>query len=478
MKTRNFITVKLVVLLFFLLHATSCENEVTTPTYSELSPSSVVTNQEGIQAVLNSAYANAHLTSFDGHVAFHWMSTLSAGQTWNRGGSIEVWFEQYSNFTHTSEHRYTTSFWSQLYQGVRDANIVLANIENESFSNEFIQQKTAEAKFIRGWCNYTLYMNFGPLILFTSPDDDPLKTRASEEETIQFIEQDLTDALQSLSDDTAPVGEASKGTARAVLTKFYLNTKQWQKAADMAQEIIDMGTYGLVEEYPEIFAIENEGNKEILWALPRVAPEVNNLVNALTFPPDYPYPEANAVFAANTYLFDSFVNSFDPNDERREVMITEYTNQSGEHVQLLGNDQTYALKYPWDPGAAGQNAGNDIISIRYADILLARAEALNELNGPTQEAIDLINQVRDRAEVPALELGDFTQESLREHILQEREWEFFFEGQKAREDQIRHGVFIERAQERGRAAQPHHVLFPIPQTDIDANPDLQQNEGY
>jgi len=478
MRIQEHSSVTFAVLLALLLFVGGCEEMVTTPTFSELSPDNTLTSEEGVEAVLNSAYSHAHLTSFDGHVAFHWLSTLTAGQTWNRGGSIEAWFDLLTDFTFTSEHRYIQGLWNDLYQGVRDANIVLANADNEAFSNEFRNRITAEAKFIRGWCYYLLYQNFGRLILFTSPDDDPLTTRSTDEETRQFIEQDLTDALQSLSPSTTEVGRASKGAARAILTKFYLNTKQWQKAADMAQDVMDMSAYGLVEDYPEIFAIDNEGNQEIVWALPRRAPEVVQFVNALTFPTDFPFPPANAVFAARTYLFDSFVNSFDASDERRGVMITEYTNQSGEDIQLLGNDQTLTLKYPWDPNAAGQQAGNDIIAIRYADILLSRAEALNELNGPTPEAVSLINQVRQRAEIPTIDAGDFTQETLREQILQEREWEFFFEGQKAREDQIRHGVFIERAQARGALAESHHVLFPIPQPDLDANPDLQQNDGY
>jgi hypothetical protein len=113
-------------------------------------------------------------------------------------------------------------------------------------------------------------------------------------------------------------------------------------------------------------------------------------------------------------------------------------------VQGLGNDQSHPLKLPWDPNAVGARAGNDIPVIRYADMLLTRAEALNEVNGPSEEAIDLINQVRTRANATPLVLADFTKDSLRDAILQEREWEFYFEG-NSREDQIRHGVMISSA---------------------------------
>lgn len=144
---------------------------------------------------------------------------------------------------------------------------------------------------------------------------------------------------------------------------------------------------------------------------------------------------------------------------------------------MLGNDLSNPLKYQWDPNAVGQGAGNDLPVIRYADILLTRAEALNEMNGPTQEAIDLVNLVRERAGVSLIEVGNFSKESFRDHIYQEREWEFYYE-QMRREDQIRHGIFIQKAQERGINAQEFHRLFPIPQQVLDANSDIEQNPGY
>lgn len=173
-----------------------------------------------------------------------------------------------------------------------------------------------------------------------------------------------------------------------------------------------------------------------------------------------------------------FVNSFEAFDTRTSQIITEWTSTaSGELVLGLGNDQSFPYKLPFDPNSNAFFAGNDIPIIRYSDVLLMRAEALNEVSGPTQEAIDLINQVRTRSGATPLDLAGFTTESLREAILQEREWELYFEG-NAREDQIRHGVMISRAQARGKNAQEFHRLYPIPQVELDANPALEQNPGY
>jgi len=91
----------------------------------------------------------------------------------------------------------------------------------------------------------------------------------------------------------------------------------------------------------------------------------------------------------------------------------------------------------------------------------------------------LINEVRDRAGVPDLELSNFaSKEDLNDAILQERGWEFYFE-MKRREDLVRHDKLISNAQSRGiETAQQKHVLFPISQNVMDANPELEQNSGY
>src|SRR5690606_3265716 len=109
-------------------------------------------------------------------------------------------------------------------------------------------------------------------------------------------------------------------------------------------------------------------------------------------------------------------NSFENGDVRKDLIITDYVNKSGNHIQLLGRDKSLSLKYGFDSEASGAVYGNDIPVIRYADILLSRAEALNEVNGPSLEVIDLINKVRERAGVSPLILEDYSKESFRAAI--------------------------------------------------------------
>ncbi|WP_420593035.1 RagB/SusD family nutrient uptake outer membrane protein [Robiginitalea biformata] len=469
----------LALIVFFHL---GCEKRLDEEVFSELSPSTLFTTETGLSTLLKASYTNAHRSgAVETWGPLH-IESMTSGETWGAGGSIENLWIALMDFTWDSNHSQLFSIWQTHFSSIRDANIVLDNLDNENLSDGFRQVTEAEARFLRGWNYAALYNWFGRLPLYTSSTDDPLQPRATDEETRAFIEQELEAAAANLPDQATEFGRASRGTALAVLTKYYLNTRQWQKAANAAQDVIELGQYALLTNYSDVFAFDNEGNQELIWAHPKDGATIaaaGNALNALTFPPDFPVPfPSNSVFAARTYLFDDFVNSFEASDTRTSQIITEWTStNTGELVQGLGNDQSFPNKFPFEPTSVGPWAGNDVPVIRYADILLSRAEALNELNGPSQEAIDLINQVRNRAGATPLVLADYNQTTLREAILQERGWEFYFE-QKAREDQIRHGVFIERAQARGKNAQEFRRLFPIPQVELDANSLLEQNPGY
>ena len=138
------------------------------------------------------------------------------------------------------------------------------------------------------------------------------------------------------------------------------------------------------------------------------------------------------------------------------------------------------LKWTVDPSQNGGNAGNDLAIFRYSHILLAKAEALNELNGPSQAGIDLINQVRARCFEPdkPIALANFsTKAALRARILDERGFELLWESFR-RQDLIRAGKFLEAWTLKTASDGPHRKLFPIPQSQLDANPNLRQNPGY
>ncbi len=462
-----------------LMCVVSCEDALDEEPFSELVTETLLVEEQGILGVLSSAYAGSQQQSFGYEARVH-LSELSTGSAWQQAGAWEGNVGvPFTEFTWTSGTGVLGQFWNAAFQTIRDANIVINNIELGDFSDDFRSTVVAEAKALRGHSYADLFSFFGPVpIIITSESTELVQPqgRSSEAEVLQQIENDLLDAINALPDEQ-PVGKVTRGAAMGVLCKHYLNTKQWQKSADLAEDIIDMGVYSLIPSYSDLFDATKEGSSEFLWILPRspVSFPVSNHINALGLPTDF----GVATFAARVFFFDDFFNAFETGDTRIDNLIPSYTNTAGELITGLGNDQSVSLKYLPDPAAPGVDAGNDVALVRYADILLSRAEALNELNGPNQESIDLINEVRSRAGITSISVGGFDQSGLRDFILEERRFEFYYED-KRREDLIRHSKFISEAQARGKSAQDFHRLFPIPQAEIDANsnPDMEQNPGY
>ena len=466
-------------IIFLGFNLQSCDKPLEEVVFSELAPENFLKTKAGINSVLNNAYA---IQQRHGQSTFNAIATfqMPSGEVWNRGGSIETDLTPMLDYTWDSNAGRLGSEWTDSYRAIRDVNLVLDNLALGKFDANFVKNITAEAKFLRAKSMIDIYDLFGTGPIFLSSTFDKFqKARASDSEWVAQIVKDMTEAMNDLPAKPA-YGRASSGAAAGILCKFYLNLKKWNESLTMAEKVISSGFYDLFPTYIELFAIANEGNKEIIYTHTATSAggPASVQTNALIFPVDYARPSNIGLFAARLYFFDSFVDTFHPNDSRQAMLVKSYVNNVGKTIKGYGVNQTIAGKYELDKNANGANSSNDWPEIRYADILLSKAEALNELNGPSKEAIDLINRIRTRAKVPQLMLSDFSsKEKLRSAILNERAWEFALEG-KRRQDEIRHGVMISRAKARGKNAQPYHVLFPIPQSEIDANKELKQNTGY
>lgn len=448
--------------------------------YSEFSPGNFLVTEPGLQSALMGAYAELQVDTWNHrnvHLMFNELPTDIMLET---GGGLQRHATIYMDFQWDASHNWLQGWWSKMYQAIRNANIVLDNLAAADVPEETRQLFEAEARFVRAKAYAELYDMWGAVPLITTSDlEETSVPRASEEEIQRFIEEEFRTAAQHLPVVHPVYGRATKGAALGFLARFLLNTKQWQKAADAAQEVMELGVYELFEDRYALFDVENEINSEFIYVTPAVAlAGEGNVYIPHAFPPGYAYKyPPNENFGAQFKTPTAFLNTFHPDDERKEHIITEYVNTDGELVQL-GEDDARSLKYHEDPAATDRFAGNDIVELRYAEILLIRAEALNELEGPNAESIALINRVREVAGVPLISLSDFpSKEALRDHILTERGWEFFTEG-KRRPDLIRMEKFIENARARGKAAEPYHVLFPIPQAEVDANSSIEQNPGY
>ena len=492
MKIYKFYLSIVTLLIMFLLQG--CEEILNEPVQSQFAANNLLSTKKGLESVLADAYAiNNDIIRTRNIVKRNEMTT---DILWQTGGGENGTAKPLIEFRWDPSSTLESFDWMPYWQVIRNTNTILDNVNN---ANDFINetdksQFVAEVKFIRIWAYYQLWEQYGPVPIRKSLNDPLEIAKASESDFQTFIESELLDLIPDLYEPGSEpaYGRVHKGGAQALLCKWYLNTKQWQKCVGVANDIISSKKFELYPNYYDLFALENEENSEFILVKTKLANQTNkNNLLATTLPWAYKVGldgglegivnEKWANFASQYRLYDEFYYSFDENDDRRKRILTKYINSSSDTVNLLTDytNATRALKYPPDPEASGDAHGNDVPMIRFADIILSKAEALNEQNGPNQESIDLINQIRTRAGVDNIALSDFaTKESLREHILKERRWEFWYEGHRRR-DLIRTGKFIQMAVDRGMSnAKAFHVLFPIPQSAIDANPLLKQNDGY
>ncbi|MCK0137019.1 RagB/SusD family nutrient uptake outer membrane protein [Arenibacter sp. S6351L] len=474
-----------------LFMAFGCESILEEENKSQLSPDNLLNSELGITTVIANAYSVLNdLISSRNHVKREEMTT---DILWQTGGGENGTAVSLIGFLWDSNATLEAFDWGRYWNVIRDANTVLDNIENVGDIDDAKKQGLiAEARFLRVQAYYMLYIQYGTLPIRTSLSDPQQLARSSDEEFKTFMETEFLAAISNLPSPGKELnyGRVNTGGAKGLLCKWYLNTKQWQKCLDIANDIIDDGTYSLYPSYFDLFALENKHNSEFMLVRTSLANEPNSVNFIATgLPPGYKVGldggMENAVnntwsnFASQYRLYDEFYNSFEDGDTRNSRILTRYIQGNGNEVNLLATpNNTRAVKYPPDPATQGERHGNDFPIVRYADILLSKAEVLNELNGPNQESVDYINMIRNRAGLEDKLLSDFpTKDSLRDHILDERRWEFWYEGHR-RTDLLRMGKFIESAIGRGYSAQEKHKLFPIPQGEIDANLLMVQNPGY
>lgn len=465
-----------------------CTDFLDEEVYTQYDPDSYLQTREGINSVLAATYSESSYRGYAMREGFYTFGEFTGDIMLESGGGFERSAVIYMNFTWDSEHGFLRSSWARLYRAIRNANSLLDNIGSvTAIPTDQVASLEGEAQFLRAFSYWQLFDLFGLVPIVTSTEELNFNIkRPSQEEFYKFMETQLRDAATKLSVEQSLSGKATKGAALALLGRFYLNTKQWQKCADVEKEVIDLNKYELFAEIEEMFTPKNEINKENIFVSECLAlGGFGNIYMAHAFPPKYPIQSNWINYGAQFRLRTDFVKSFEATDRRKKMILTEYTRTDGVFVNLLedatGNhlDNCRSFKYKPDPESAGGEDGNDIPVLRYSDVLLSRAEALNELNGVNQESVDLINEVRRRAQVTEYTLADFTtKDQFRDAILDERGWEFFSEGLR-RQDLIRHSKFVSRAVARGVDAKAHHVLFPIPQREMDSNPNLKpQNEGY
>lgn len=395
----------------------------------------------------------------------------------------------------TPNHQYCTQNYKNYAKYLGTMTLTLDRISKVELSDEAQKRMNAEIHMGRGWLAFLLYDFYGPIPIPTleqlnNPLDEIIIPRATQEEMATFIETELKAALEGLPTRTSSFGRFDKGLAYTILMKYYMHEKQWKKAVECGRELMKPEyKYGLMDSYASIFALENEQNKEIIFACTEERGTQLQLWHDHCLSGNYP-TDNGAIQKWDGFKVPwSFYHTFDKKDDRLSVLVGEFVGSDGqqfnEEKDLIKHGQTYSgavpVKYGEDPESTGDGSQIDWIVYRYADVLTLLSEAIvRDGNAVTQEALDFLNQIRVRAKLNAYTMGDVKGvDDFLNKILEERGHEFWWEGNR-RADLIRHGKFIQNAIDRGsKTTKAEFVLFPLPQAVINEGKGIIiQNPGY
>jgi hypothetical protein len=391
---------------------------------------------------------------------------------------------------HTSANTIFDGFYTNSYLLIDRANRVIINVPTIAMDTKLRDQVVGEAKFLRALAYFNLVRAFGNVPLITIPTSDVVniqRTRDATDKVYEQIIQDLKEAETFLPlkyTVASEIGRATSGAAKSILAKVYLTRKDYTNAAAKAKEVIDSKIYSLVPAYKDVFPPEKKNGPEHIFSV-QYSCVLNTygspMAEAFAIVFTYPIQQAGGFH----YVTPLHVNTYLTGDARKEVnVVTEGKNPQTGAIIKPGADQGPGSGKYWDPLACGrQQARNNFMVVRYADVLLMYAEASNELSGPNDDAYKAINQIRTRARGGATvttgpqDLKGLSKEQFRDAILQERSWELCFEGHR-RWDLLRTGKYIETLTKAGIPVAEKNLLYPIPQNEIDVNPALNQNPGY
>lgn len=491
--------IKLLFLVIISSYLVSCEGDLVPETFDKLSPENYPVNAEDARTLITGSYNILNQGVWGGYGAVGWQQRLIVN-TATTDEFVCFWghyaWTGYRNFQWTNSGEHTAGIYGNYIKGITKCINTMTTVANIAELNEDLKSRyVAEMHGVISLLAYTLYDTYGPVPIVVDPEitNDPetdyKPERPTKEWMVSFIEESARKAADDLpvSYSAGDYGRITKGTALMVLLKLAMHEGNWNEAVSISNEIIDLNYYALQANYRSVFSVENEMNNEIIFAIPQNVTDAGNVWLAHVYPGPYVSPDGIPIQKWGGYkipwdMYDKFEEG---NDDRLES-VWRYINTANGIVDLKTIDEAWAklgaipAKYPEDPASTGMIHGNDYVVFRYADVLLLKAEALNRLNGPTQESIDLINEIRNRVNTTPIVLADYpTTEALNDYILDERFRELHHEGFR-REDLIRHGKYISLAKERGafNTDDNSRLLFPIPQSAIDENSNIVQNPGY
>jgi len=490
----------------------SCQKFLEDKPKTSLTTGNSYTTASDIEAALNGCYNLFYSADY-----YQWeyvmIGDVGSDNAYPGGNNEETFFDfNRHNLPASNHHNYVN--WGALYRGIARSNILLDKINtitDATLTAERKNQIIGEASFLRAFNYYQLVKLYGgvPIELSSNTADPSVtrKARATETEVYDQIVLDLELAANNLPDNYGTVASinkvrATKGSANALLAKVWAqrSNRDYTKVLTYADLVINgAGAYSLASNYADLFDGAHYFNSESILEIPFqegnwsasswgvqlfLAPEdgwqkycvpSKDLVAAYDDQGDAVRKNANIVFMTR--------------DANGALISWPDENWNPCKDSTIGIPFNFKQKHP-----GGWASGDDYYLLRLADIILLKAEAQNE-TGASAAAIATLNIIRNRAGLTSL-LTTLTKDETKSAILTERRLELAFEGQRW-DDLVRSGTAVTTmnnlndhtyscvADIPGNPVKmdyshltAQHVFLPIPQLEIDANPNLVQNPGY
>ena len=479
--------------LLVLFTMNSCNDELDVRPESFISSDSFYNNKEEVNlaviAIYNSLYEMMDL---------EWNVTeLRSDNTFFRpDGTPDSDIDRFTldRFTLTPTNRFVSGYYRACYSTIALSNRVLENldaVEDSLARNQF----EGEARFLRAHAYFNLVRLYGPLVIVDKSvsGDEVLKLdRSPENEVYDFIIEDLEIAKENLPEafEESQTGRATKWAAQGILAKVFLTLKDYQSAKTELQDIINEGPFELLGNYEDIFDVDNEYNSEIIFAVRYQSGSVGLGAPFANY--FAPLQTGDLIVKGDGRSYNVPTNSISeayPGDgERKGASMADFWLNSNEEPEY----DKFITKYNSNFNVYN-DAGNDWPILRYADIILMMSKVSLETEGISQ-SLELVNKVRERADATPYTAEDINSSfEMKLAIEKERRLEFAFENQRwfdlvrtNRAVTVMNQHFANefiyndpQSPEKGaEAIQEWQLLLPIPQYEIDLNPNIAQNIGY
>ena len=469
----------------------SCSDFLEQNPQTDLSENDFYKTADDILSAVNGAYSSLQ----EGDIYGNWyvFGEIPSDNTRNQLSGSVTTQNEFDQFYIDTQNSMIANFWKAAYKVINRTNTILGRIDGIEINTELANRYKLECKFIRALMYFNLVRVYGdvPLVLkeiSISESYDIL--REPKENVYNQIIADLKEAQDlPVSYSTAEDGRATQGAAKALLANVYMTLHKYAEAETILGEIINSGRYSLLENtpgslnidgYKNVFSPVNHNSKEGIFEIQFLKGgygEGSNYAN--NFAPENSGTNVVAVggTGGNNIPEMDIYNAYEEGDLRRDFSMSlgYYDNRkNNEWVE-----SRYVCKF-MDVPYQNNDASNNYPVIRYADVILMYAEALNQ-NGKTAEACKYLNMTRRRGfgyqttETSPVDLQTTDKAQFALMVEQERRVELAFENHRWF-DLIRTGRAVEVMRSKGFSLNETNLICPIPQKQIDVNPKLTQND--